>query len=189
MSQSKRFVIVSFFVTLSLSALCQGSYDIIKEFCSNCGLLRGLKMSYAVGLACFLIKYFIDDVVDDNAGQGERISRRSLATLIIGWMLFLFSALSVSVIAVSAAFWFVGVAIITWFMVKNRRTISPNCFRRYLRENVFLCFALFGLALPLVLTGMVENCWYQVVFELCLFVVAVGAFVVMLLDDTPDIKG
>lgn len=189
MSQSKRFVIVSFFVTLALSALCQSAYGVITTFAKEMTLDNGMKVLYAIGLACFLIKYFIDDVVDDNGGKSEIISRRSLAALIIGWMLFLFAAISAGTVSVSSIFWFIGILVITLFMVRNRSTIPARCFWRYFGENVFLGGLLLGSSLQLVLTAVAECLILTVCVTIGLFLVNIIAFVVMLSDGTPEIKG
>ena len=189
MAQSKRFVIVSFFVTLSLSALCQSSYDVITIFMEQKTLAAGMGILYAIGLACFLIKYFIDDVVDDNGGKAEVISRRSLASLIVGWMLFLFAAISAGTIYVSASFWLVGIGVITWFLLRNRSTIPRNCFRRYFGENLFLGCILLGLSLPWCITDLEENYILMSCLVACIFVANISAFIVMLSDGTPAIKG
>lgn len=189
MSQSKRFVIVSFFVTLALSALCQSAYGVISAFAEEMTLNNGMKVLYAIGLACFLIKYFIDDVVDDNGGTSEVISRRSLASLIIGWMLFLFAAISAGTISVSAIFWFIGILVITLFMVRNKSTIPVKCFWRYLGENIFLGMVLLGLSLQLLFTVLAECLIFTVCVTMSLFLVNIIAFVVMLSDGTPEIKG
>lgn len=185
---SKRFVIVSFFVTLSLSALCQSSYDILKSFFGHVSVERGLNLLYAVGLGCFIVKYFIDDVVDDNAGQGETISRRSLASLIVAWMFFLFATLSAGSLSVSALFWLVGVVVVSLFLVKNRSTIPPKCFRRYLLENVALGVVLLVLALPLFApcAGKTMVLGPGIILLSC---ATIGAFVAMLCDGEPENRG
>lgn len=185
---SKRFVIVSFFVTLSLSALCQSSYDILKSVFGHLSARGGLNLLYAVGLGCFIVKYFIDDVVDDNAGLGETISRRSLASLIVAWMFFLFSALSAATLSVSALFWLVGVGVVSLFLVKNRSTIPPKCFRRYLFENIALCVVLLILASPLVVPWAGRIAVLGVGVGLLSFA-TIGSFVAMLCDGEPENPG
>ena len=189
MSQSKRFIIVSFFVTLTLSALCQSSYAVIKAFAEHLTLLWGLRIMYVIGLACFLIKYFIDDVVDDNGGKGETISRRSLSALIIGWMFFLFAALSAENLHVSSFFWLIGIVVITWFMIHNKASIPAKCFWRYLGANLLLGVVLLGLTMPMFFKEMAEWGSFLTLFVTILFMINVGAFVVMLSDGTPEIRG
>ena len=185
---SKRFVIVSFFVTLSLSALCQSSYDILKAVFGHVTAAGALNLLYAVSLGCFIVKYFIDDVVDDNAGLGERISRRSLASLIVAWMFFLFATLSAGSLSVSALFWLIGVVVVSLFLLKNQSTIPPKCFRRYLLENAALGLVLLVLSLPLVVPGMGKTI-IQGSGVACLALATIGAFVSMLCDGAPENRG
>jgi hypothetical protein len=185
---SKRFVIVSFFVTLSLSALCQSSYDILKAVFGHVTAAGALNLLYAVSLGCFIVKYFIDDVVDDNAGLRERISRRSLASLIVAWMFFLFATLSAGSLSVSALFWLVGVVVVSLFLLKNQSTIPPKCFRRYLLENAALGLVLLVLSLPLVVPGMGKTIIQGSGVD-CLALATIGAFVTMLCDGAPENRG
>lgn len=147
-----------------------------------------MNLLYAVGLGCFIVKYFIDDVVDDNAGLGEKISRRSLASLIVAWMFFLFATLSAGSLSVSALFWLVGVVVVSLFLVKNRSTIPPKCFRRYLLENAALGLVLLILSLPLLVPGMGRTA-IQGVGVGCLAFATIGAFVTMLCDGEPENRG
>jgi len=181
--QSKRFVIVSFFATLTLSAVCQGIFGVISTAsCSGWTTLLVLNAIYAVAYASFLIKYYIDDVIDDNGGISECVSRFSLARLIIAWMFFLIAALFVCELKASLLSWLIGTVIVTWFLIANSDgDIERRMFYRYLFENIIILFFV-----TMALGGTILN------YQMCMWIGFCGvcaitsvAFCVMLLDKTP----
>ena len=153
MGSSKRFVVASFFAAITISVLCNSIYGVIVD-CLQSGLQIAaiLKLAYSFSLMLFLIKYFIDDVVDDEIKEFEKTTRRSLASLIIGWTLLLLSSLFAQDISASAAFWTVGMIFITRFLYNNRHLIPHHAWL-YLTQNIvlLLLLALIAISYPNVI--------------------------------------
>lgn len=188
MGTSKRYVVASFFLTLTMASICQSVCAIWNGAYSGVRLL--VYLCYVGSFFLFLIKYFIDDTVDDNTVNDGQYTRHSLSSLIIGWVLFLLSALSLNRLAVSSLLWFTGLISITHFMWRTRRCIDMFHFKRYLGENIFMMLML-GSSSGLSFFGGDEaglslRNWMtvlSVVFVFLLFIFSICMFVRLLADD------
>ena len=140
METSKKFVVVSFFAAITLSALCNSIFNIFAQVSTSQESYYLFALFYPVSLLMFLIKYFIDDVVVDFQDDSERITRSSLTFLVIAWTLFLLSALSSMNTFTSSIFWIIGLIAVTVFLLKNRKPVGhAKC---YLIENLVLILVL-----------------------------------------------
>ncbi len=146
MTPSRRFVVASFFAAIALSALCNSIFSIIdSSFGDQPRPLNVVALLYSVSLAMFMIKYFVDDVIDDRHDDSERITRNSLALMVVAWTLFILSALFAKDVFMSAVCWAAGLASITVFLYRNRKLVEHHA-RLYLTENGLLLATLVVLA-------------------------------------------
>lgn len=140
MTPSKRFVIASFFAAITISVLCNNIFNLLDRTFDLYSLL------YSTSFLMFLIKYFVDDVVDDRHDETERITRNSLAMLVVGWTFFLLSSLFANDLFASAVLWFIGLFAISIFLHRNRKAVEHHA-TLYLLQNIALLVVLCLVAL------------------------------------------
>jgi hypothetical protein len=194
MTPSKRFVIASFFAAITISVLCNSIFSILdKGGGSSFSLLDLYLLLYSISFLMFLIKYFVDDVVDDRHDENERITRNSLATLVIGWTLFLLSALFAKNIFTSSVLWLAGLLAITRFLYRNKKLVEHHA-TLYLRQNFILMVVLCFLAVSTyshslsALSAPASNVCrsyslFRVLPIICLSIFNVWFFIVLLRDN------
>ena len=151
MTSSKRFTAASFFAAIALSTLCNSVFSIIVSIIDSSSddpsrqLDSIIALFYSASLAMFMIKYFVDDVIDDHHDNTKQTTRSSLAPMVTAWTWFILAALLVKDILLSALFWALGLVLITDFLCKNRRLVGHHA-SIYICQNTCLFFVLIILA-------------------------------------------
>jgi len=147
MTPSRRFVVASFFAAIALSALCSSIFSIIDTAYNDTRQpINFIALFYSASFAMFMIKYFVDDVIDDRHDDAEQITRNSLALMVIAWTLFILAALFAKDTFISATLWATGLISITIFLHRNRMLIEHHA-RLYLCQNILLIGTLLLLAM------------------------------------------
>lgn len=147
MTSSKRFTVVNFFAAIALSTLCNSVFSIIVSIIDSSSGGSSwqpdfiIALLYSASFAMFMIKYFVDDVIDDRHDNTERTTRSSLAPMVTAWTWFILAALLVKNILLSALFWVLGLVFITDFLCKNRRCVGHYA-SIYICQNTCLLFVL-----------------------------------------------
>lgn len=146
MNPSKRFVIVNFFAAITMSALCNSIFAIIKKNQIDYNLII-----YMSSLFVFLVKYYIDDIVEDTPQNDESkkiCTRGDLFFLVAGWIMFLLASICAENQIISPISWLLGLFFIMAFMdAMNPYTtltdVAPSTTDFiYIRENCILIFML-----------------------------------------------
>ena len=150
MNQSKRFILVSLFAGLTLSALGANLVALVDKL-PEPEILAVL--IYPISFLLFIIKYFADDLVEEGKNEIEKSTSSSLYLLILTWISFFFTALFVSYVIISAILWVIGLICVSIFInyYKNKNLFALN---RYLFENfiiiilliIFLCIEFIALS-------------------------------------------
>lgn len=146
MTSSKRFTVVNFFAAIALSTLCNSVFSIIVSIIDSSSddpsrRLDFIALFYSASLAMFMIKYFVDDVIDDRHDNTKWATRSSLAPMVTAWTWFILAALLVKNIRFSAFLWALGLVFITDFLCKNRRCVGHYA-SIYICQNTCLFFVL-----------------------------------------------
>lgn len=156
--QNKRirfFEIMTFFLGIVIAALCHGLYTIFSEDKNPATIDSSfwLKVIYAISFLIFLLKCFIDDVMDDydDDNKIKNISRAPVVWFALAWVFMLFAALSVKQISISSGLLAVGLFCLICFIhhiVKDNPKIDKKTYCCYAKENaaliiILLCVALF----------------------------------------------
>jgi hypothetical protein len=154
---TKRFVVVSFLAAIALSTLCNSIFGIIESYSDNI-LSRPLDfvnaLLYPASLMIFMIKYFVDDVIDERNDK-EEPTRSNLALIVLGWIFFLLTAISATHTHESSILWAIGLIVVTTFLNMNIKVIGSNA-KLYMFQNLLL------LALLITLIFSTSNCSFVI---------------------------
>jgi len=151
MQQSKRFILTSLFAGITISVLANNLVSLITQFTES-GYWTSF--AYSAALLVFLVKYFVDDLTEEEAKRNGRTTRGNLILLVLAWIFFLLAALLLKNILISGFFWLVGLIFATIFICKrapieNKEICKCSCSaREYLIQNIILVLFLFILLLP-----------------------------------------
>lgn len=172
MQQSKRFILVSLFAGITISALGNNLVTLIDQF-SESGTWASL--AYSAALLVFLVKYFVDDLTEENTKQNGKTTRGELILLVLAWISFLLAALSLKNMLISGFLWLVGLIFVTIFMRKKipleeRKISKCSCpVSDYITQNIILMLFLLILLLPnlCILLSSQSRAWINSLNILC----------------------
>lgn len=155
-----RLAVVSAFFAVVTATLCGSIYEVIASGDIKAELL------YLFSLLAFLVKYYVDDLVDNecvqlnktNATSGnnsppisgsntspaqddqlnEKEVKRELTRLSICWIMLLLSSLFTHGLTCSAAFWVLGLLLLTKLLFQDKESLLLETRCAYISQNIII---------------------------------------------------
>jgi len=179
---SKRFIIVSIFVGLTISALCNSIFNIIYSYDSS-KTLDSTILLYWASLMMFVIKYFVDDIIDDK-DDVETDTQKNLAMIVVAWTSFLLAAFFLKNMFASSILWTLGLIVVTILLNRDKK---HKKLKYYAWQNIilivileFLIFFTCDVSFITRLYNSLKTPWPSPTYILTIILILFNAFYIVL---------